>query len=306
MTVHATKLPNDLPPDRLILRASGAGMLEVDPQRAGWRYLGCRILHVDHGASIEVGRGGRESAIVIVGGGGLEALWPGGGADLPGRRSVWDGLPWGLYLPPGRTATLKAVGLSPDRPVTIAIAEAPPAGRPTVASGPVVISPDPAMVEIRGAGDATRQITHIIKPEFPADRLLSVEVYTPGGNWSGWPPHQHDVDDMPHEAVLEETYYYRIRRPEGWALQRLYRRDGTRDAMWAVRDGDLVFMPDGIHPFSAPPAYDCYYLNFLAGDRRTMANREDPDLAWVRDTFATTAPDPRLPLVSRPDALGPR
>ena len=109
--------------------------------------------------------------------------------------------------------------------MVVAVAEAPGSGRDGVASAPVLIRPDDVEVEIRGAGNATRRIHHIIKPEFPADRLEVVEVYTPAGNWSSWPPHKHDVDDMPNEAVLEEIYYYQQRRPEGWAIQRLYRRE---------------------------------------------------------------------------------
>lgn len=305
VVIHKAKLPSDKTPDQLIVRAiPGRAEVAIDPVAAGWRYLSCEVAAIPNDERISVGDA-RETLVVILRGGGLHASWVGPtDVDLPGRRSVWDGLPSGLYLPPGHTAELRAAADS-SREVVVAIGRAPRAGHPGVARSPVVLSPDPAGIEIRGAGHATRQITHIVTPDFPADRLLCVEVYTPGGNWSGWPPHKHDVDDFPLEAVLEETYLYQIRRPEGWGLQRLYRKDGTRDAIWAVRDGDLVLMPDGYHPFSAPPLYDAYYLNFLAGDRRTMANREDPDLAWVRDTFATTPKDPRVPLVRTADPASP-
>jgi 5-deoxy-glucuronate isomerase len=157
-----------------------------------------------------------------------------------------------------------------------------------------VIRPEDVEVEVRGAGNATRRIHHIIKPEFPADRLEVVEVYTPAGNWSSWPPHKHDVDNMPSEAVLEEIYYYQQRRLEGWGVQRLYRRDGDRrDGVWAVRHGEVVLVTDGYHPFVAAHGYDAYYLNALAGDRRTMACTDDPDLAWTRAAWAEMAPDPR-------------
>lgn len=306
MMIHRSKLPNEMQPSELLMRPR-PGRVEIDlrPARAGWRYLSCRIAAVPDGGQMSVGDAEHETAIVIIKGGGLRVAWPGGGSEvrLAGRRSVWDGLPWGLYLPPGRSATLRGAAIGEAREVVIAIGQAPPSGRADVAEAPIVLRPGSSMVEVRGAGHATRQITHIMKPEFPADRLLCVEVYTPGGNWSGWPPHKHDVDDFPHEAVLEETYFYQVRRPEGWAIQRLYRKDGSRDAIWAARDGDVIFMPDGYHPFSAPPLYDAYYLNFLAGDRRTMANREDPDLTWVRGTFAGTPPDPRVPLVTGADPL---
>ena len=136
-------------------------------------------------------------------------------------------------------------------------------------------------------------------PESLADRLLVVEVLTPSGNWSSWPPHKHDVDDMPHEAVLEEVYAYRFRRPEAWAIQRVYRADRSRDCQFEVRSGDCVIVTDGYHPFVAAHGDDAYYLNALAGDRRTMACSFDPDLDRVRETWSHMAPDPRVPLVGR-------
>jgi 5-deoxy-glucuronate isomerase len=151
------------------------------------------------------------------------------------------------------------------------------------------------------------QINHIVTPDFPADRLLVVEVHTPSGNWSSWPPHKHDVDAMPDEAVLEEVYYRGFRRPEAWAIQRLYRRAGTpldassgpRDGLWAVRHGEAVIVTDGYDPFGATHGDDAWYLNVLAGDRRTMACSFDPDLDWVRATWADMTPDPRVRLVAR-------
>ena len=154
------------------------------------------------------------------------------------------------------------------------------------------------------AANATRQINHVIAPEFPADRLEVVEVLTPAANWSSWPPHKHDVDAMPGEAVLEEIYHYRFRRPEAWAIQRVYRAapsplGAPRDAVWAVRDGEVVVVTDGYHPFAATDADDAYYLNALAGDRRTMACSFDPTLDHVRSRWSGETPDPRLPLVGR-------
>jgi 5-deoxy-glucuronate isomerase len=158
-----------------------------------------------------------------------------------------------------------------------------------------MIWPSDVRVEVRGAGNATRQINHIITPDFPADRLEVVEVYTPSGNWSSWPPHKHDTDDMPREAILEEVYHYRFRRPEAWGVQRLY--GGSVEGLWAVRDAETVIVRDGYHPFVATHGDDAYYLNALAGDHRTMACSFDPVLDHVRDEWASMAPDPRVPLV---------
>jgi 5-deoxy-glucuronate isomerase len=283
----------DLTPDELRLRPSPDGAISVDPPRAGWRYLSFGVVNVT--APIQVGGEGIETAVVILEGGGATV----GDLELPGRESVWAGLPSAAYLPQGVMAAVAPV----DRFVTVAVTHAPASGRAT-AESPVRIGPEDVAVEVRGARSATRQINHIITPDFPADRLEVVEVYTPAGNWSSWPPHKHDTDDMPNEAVLEEVYHYRFRRPEAWGLQRLYRRDGSRDASWAVRDGEVVIVTDGYHPFAATPGDDAYYLNALAGDRRTMACSYDPDLDWVRGTWPAMEPDPRVPLVTRASEAG--
>lgn len=261
-----------------------AAGVAVSPERAGWRYLSFSV-HT-FSTPTDVGHAGRETAVIGLAGGAFRV----GDHELPGRASVWDGRPSAVYLPPGVTAMLTPV----DGPLTVALASAPGSGRQTAAS-PLRIGPEDVVVEIRGAGNATRQINHIITPEFSADRLEVVEVYTPSGNWSSWPPHKHDTDDLPREAVLEEVYSYRFRRPEAWGVQRLY--GGSADGLWAVRDGETVVVRDGYHPFVATHGDDAYYLNALAGDVRTMACSFDPALDHVRDSWSALEPDPRLPLV---------
>lgn len=149
--------------------------------------------------------------------------------------------------------------------------------------------------EIRGGGNCTRQIVDVIRPEFPAEKLLICEVYTPSGNWSGCPPHKHDVHNSPVEVDLDETYYYRINKPEGYAFQRLYDAAGTRDDTLTLSDGDLVLIRDGYHPVVAAPGYNVYYLNVLAGSARSMAASDDPRYSHLRNN--TLRRDPRVPLV---------
>jgi 5-deoxy-glucuronate isomerase len=296
-TIHPRALPDDRPADALHLRAGG-GKVRLDPGRAGWRYLSFETLAVADGGVQEFGDPEREEAVVILSGGGLSISTDGGPSRvLPGRRSPFDALPWAIYLPAGETMRAVADASEPGGAVRVAVATAPVGDRPGAARGAIVIGPEDVTVEIRGAGNASRQINHIIAPSFPADRLEVVEVLTPSGNWSSWPPHKHDVDDMPDEAVLEEIYHYRFARPEAWAIQRVYRADRSRDGIWEVRDGDVVIVPDGFHPFSAAHGDDAYYLNALAGDRRTMACSFDPELDWVRETWGSMTVDERLPLV---------
>lgn len=294
--VHATKLA-PLPADRLRVEPLPDGTVATDPERSGWRYLSFRTARLGDGETLDLREPDRETAIVTISGGGIDLEVAGGPAmRLAGRPSVFEGLPWSAYLPAGRDARITGRPL-PGRETTVAIANAPSSGRDGVATEPIVVGPDDVQIEIRGAGNATRQVNNIMMPAFPADRLLVCEVFTPNGNWSGWPAHKHDVDDMPREAVLEETYLYQLSRPEGWAIQRIYHKDGSRDVLIPVRHGDLVVVDQGYHPFASTQGYDAYYLNVLAGDRRTMANTDDPDLAWVRTLWPAMQQDPRLPLV---------
>ena len=295
--IHPAKLPSRVPVESLHVRPGEDGVVSTDPVRAGWRYLSFRAFGLESGETVRLDRPEEETVIVTISGGGLEiAVDSGESLALPGRPSVFEGLPWSAYLPVGTSGRIIGRPLAGQRAM-IAIAQAPPSGRGGVASGPVLVRPDDVEIEIRGAGNATRQINNMMMPGFPADRLLVCEVLTPSGNWSGWPPHRHDFDDPPREAVLEETYFHQQRRPEGWAIQRVYERDGSRDRLMVVRHGDLVIVDRGYHPFAAIQGYDAYYLNVLAGDRRTMANTDDPDIAWVRSTWPEIGPDPRLPLV---------
>jgi 5-deoxy-glucuronate isomerase len=207
--------------------------------------------------------------------------------ELGGRENVFAGLPWALYLPRDTVYEVQTDG-------EVAVCGARCEGR----REPVLISPDDVEIEVRGAGNATRQINHIVKPDFPAERILVVEVFTPAGNWSSYPPHKHDEDHAPNEVVLEETYYYRTQKPEAFAVQRLYSPNRGVDVTATIRDRDLMLVPFGYHTTCAAHGYDLYYLNALAGDRRSMAASDDPELAWIRAAWSEMEKDPRVPLVT--------
>ncbi len=297
IVIHPAKLPARLPAELLHLRPGADGAVATNPALAGWRYLSFRAFGLGEGEVARLDSPDQEAAIVTISGGGVEVdLDRGASLELAGRPSVFEGMPWSAYLPAGTAARIIGRPLPGQRAI-VAIAQAPLTGRAGVATEPIVVRPGDVEIEIRGAGNATRQVNNMMMPGFPADRLLVCEVFTPSGGWSGWPPHRHDVDDPPREAVLEETYFYQFRRPGGWAIQRTYERDGSIDRLMPVRHGDLVIMDRGYHPFVATPGYDAYFLNALAGDRRTMAASDDPDLAWVRTLWPGLAADPRLPLV---------
>ncbi len=229
-----------------------------------------------------------ELALVMLGGTcsvkSSEGSWHGVGK----RKTVFDGMPHTLYLPVATSFEITA-DTDCDLAFCFCRAEEKHPAR--------LVTPDEVGIEIRGGGNATRQINSMIPPEFPAHRLLVVEVFTPAGNWSSYPPHKHDVHHPPAEVDLEEIYYYRIQGKEGYAIQKVYTADRRIDETLTVRDGELVLIPEGYHPVVAAHGYNVYYLNALAGSARSLAASDDPDYAWVREKWVDK--DPRVPLVKR-------
>ena len=261
-------------------------VMEIASQPAGFDYLTFEVRRLKAGESHEGATHSNELGIVALGGRFRAQSSAGNWESVGGRANVFSGMPWALYLPVNTRFTLTALT---DCDLAFCYCRA------EYAHPPALISPENVRIEIRGGANATRQINHILTPEFPAHRLLLVEVYTPGGNWSSYPPHKHDVHNPPGEVDLEEIYYYRVDRPEGYAIQRVYSRDGKLDETITVRDGELVLIPEGYHPVVAAHGYNIYYLNVLAGSARSMAASDDPDYAWVRTSW--TEQDSRLPLV---------
>jgi 5-deoxy-glucuronate isomerase len=228
---------------------------------------------------------GEEAAFVLLGGI-CEVNWGHGSQRIGKRKNVFDGFPHTLYLPSGHEVVFTVETLC-----EIAECRCPSKAR----LEPKLIAPSGVVSSLRGGGNASRQIVDVVTPAFPADRLMVIEVYTPGGNWSSYPPHKHDVHNPPGEVDLDEIYYYRIRQPEGFALQQLYSGKHGGDQILKTHDGDCVLVHSGYHPVVAGPGYDVYYLNFLAGSARALAITEDREHVWIRGTWKET--DPRLPLV---------
>jgi 5-deoxy-glucuronate isomerase len=266
--------------------ASGETLV-VTPESTGFEYLTMRVRKLASGEKFSSETESTELGIVILGGRCSVESTAGSWFSLGVRAHVFDGMPTTVYLPIQTEFTLHA---ETDCEVALCFSRAEekfPAR---------LIKPEQVEVEIRGGANATRQINHILKPEFAAQRLLLVEVYTPSGNWSSYPPHKHDVHSPPEEVDLEELYYYKVDAPEGYAIQRVYTADGRIDQTLTVRDGELVLIPEGYHPVVAAHGYNVYYLNALAGSARSMAASDDPAYAWVREAWSEQ--DPRVPLVS--------
>jgi 5-deoxy-glucuronate isomerase len=261
-------------------------LLHLDREQAEWKWMSMSVRRLAPGDVVRASTQNEEGAFVLLGGKCI-ADWGAGPKHIGKRANVFDGLPYAIYLPAGHKITFTA-----ETVCEIAECRVPSQAK----LEPRLITPADVVSSLRGGGNASRQIVDIIRPDFPADKLVVIEVYTPGGNWSSYPPHKHDVHNPPTEVDLDEIYYYRIDHPkEGFALQRLYSADKLRDFTVRTQDGDAVLVHSGFHPVVAGPGYNVYYLNFLAGTSRTLSVTEDPSHVWLKSTWKET--DPRLPLV---------
>ena len=280
---------------RTVPAGQSGTQISVTPRQAQWDYVGFSARQIARGDTWS-GRTGRQEACLVLLSGLASVSWspdqrrP---VRLGPRRDVFTDYPHAVYLPPGTAFEVRATERT-----EIADCRSPSTRR----FPPREIRPEDCGLEVRGGGNATRQIIDILPPAAAADRLLVCEVLTPAGNWSSYPPHKHDRHAPPVEADLEETYYYRFSGPAGYGIQRLYTANGRSDQTLRVTDGDLVIVREGYHPFVAAPGFDAYYLNTLAGSFRSMAATDDPRYAHQRANWPP--PDARVPMIPRPAAAG--
>ncbi len=264
--------------------ARGDFSLELRPSDADWIYSGLRIARLAPGQSVRVPTDDVETGVLSISGS-AEVVVDGQHIELQGRASPFSGPSDFVYVPVGAKAHVRS-----DDGAELALMNALADRRLPVA----YIAAEHVMVTSRGAGNCARLVRSFCVPELlDAQRLLAVEIVTPGGNWSSYPPHKHD-EESAHEVPLEEIYYFRTAGPPAFALHTVYRRHpaGALDASVSmVEDGDLVVVPDSYHgPTVAGPGYDLYYLNVLAGpSRRALAVCDDPSHAWIRDRWSGEA-----------------
>lgn len=268
-----------------LLPGQAGELLHLPREQARWEWMSFFVRRLQPG-DVWRSRTDHEEAAFVLLGGICQADWGRGAQPIGKRKDVFDGFPFTLYLPAGNAVTFTA-----ETACEIAECRVPS----TAQLEPRLIKPSDVVSSLRGGGNASRQIVDIMPPAFPADKLMVIEVYTPGGNWSSYPPHKHDVHNPPVEVDLDEIYYYRIRQPEGFAFQHLYSTANAAERPLKTRDGDVVLVRSGYHPVVAGPGYDVYYLNFLAGSARALTVTEDSQHVWIRSTWDST--DPRLPLV---------
>ena len=258
---------------RLATAPDAEGRLNgVTPALAGWAYLGLAVHRLEEGGCVGTPADARERLLIVLEGHARVEVDDEDLGVLGLRATVFDGPPAAVVLvEPGRSLTVTAA----EDGALLAVASAPGGDvQLTVSRGPAEIR-----AEDRGSGRSARRVHHLLPPDGEAGRLIVFETFTPAGNWSSWPPHKHDTDDLPIESQLEELYLYRFARPQGFAVQRVYTPDRTLDETVTARDLDIVLVPRGYHPVAAAPDDDCYYLSVMAGRTRAWHVTLDPDHA---------------------------
>ncbi len=277
----------------LIKSIAGEGVYQrILREDAGWEFLNfeARMLKKDETWSGHTGVS--EYGIILLGGNYKVKTDRGSWKTVNGRKNVFSGIAHTLYLP--RNTSFELTAESERLDLAYGWCE-------TDQDHPAYFKPpEEVAIEIRGGDNATRQINSLIQPGFDCHRLVSVEVYTPSGNWSSFPPHKHDhrkVDAQGNviEANLHETYFYKIDKPRGFAIQQVYNDQRTLDEIAVANNNDVVLVPEGYHPVAAGHGYNVYYLNFLTGSDQSLANTDDPDHKWIYDSWKGL--DPRIPMV---------
>jgi len=259
----------------LLVKANRAGrdIVRVTPQSAGWKYVGFSAHRLAPAETLRVEEPAREACVVVLTGTVTVSTAARTWNQIGVRASVFeDRAPYAVYLPPRLAALVTA-----QTAAEIGVCTAPAEGRYPLR----LIEPGQMKRSVRGKHANTRYVCDVLPEGEPAENLLVVEVRTPSGHASSYPPHKHDRDAIPSESFLEETYYHRLDPPQGFAFQRVYTDDRSIDQSHAVEDQDVVMVPRGYHPVVVPYGYESYYLNVMAGPKRAWHFNNDPAHAWI-------------------------
>ncbi|GAB2819874.1 5-deoxy-glucuronate isomerase [Comamonas piscis] len=262
----------------LLIKAAAADartIVDVTPERAGWAHVGFKVLRLKKGDTECFSTEARELCMVVLTGTVNIDVDAQRYTQLGTRDSVFEPVsPAAVYAPGQAMVQIQAV-----RDAEVALCTAP-AG--TSQREAFVLDSAAMTRSVRGKGSNSRQVCDILPHDDPrAAHLLVVEVLTPAGNASSYPPHKHERDALPEETLLEETYYHRLNPPQGFAFQRVYTDDRSLDEAMAVENHDTVMVPRGYHPVVAPHGYDLYYLNVMAGPSRYWKFKNDPAHEWM-------------------------
>lgn len=268
----------------------------IASKEVGWKSLSFGAKKIKKGEEWKHSTSENEMCIVLLGGKFSISSKFGEWITENFRKDVFSGLPHAAYLPPNTEFTLTSLSEEVDIAYGFTSAQNNFDG--------YFITPQTVNgygIELRGGDNASRQINSILPPGSKCSKLVCVEVYTPSGNWSSFPAHKHDsrkIDETGKvkEAELEEIYFYKFDKPQGFALQKVYTDDRSLNEIAEPHMNDVVLVPKGYHPVAAGHGYNTYYLNFLAGSDQSLANTDDPDHKWIYGTWNKM--DERLPLVT--------
>jgi 5-deoxy-glucuronate isomerase len=242
----------------------------VSPANARLRLIEFGVVTLARGESVDLCFSGKEIAVTILRGT-LSVETADRKIILGPRKSVFDELPSAVYA-----KGIERLALTARSKVEALVSSAPARARKPLVK---VIEPSEVTERVVGTGTYERNVRTIIGEDFPAERLLVGETINQAGKWSSYPPHRHEKHSPPHEAKLEEVYYYKLENPKAFGIQRIYTDDARIDETHTVREGDLCVLPRGYHPVSATPNSRLYYFWALAGKSRKMHVRNDPNFA---------------------------
>ena len=262
--------------NKLLVKANPTdqgSVVKVTPESAGWTYVGFEVLSLKAGYTHRFNTETLEYCLVVLSGFADVNTKEKTFKNIGERLSVFDDVhAYSVYV-----SFDDQVEIVANSDLQIALCAAPGGG-----SYPArLITPADVDYQVRGESTNTRHVYNILPEDKPAHSLLVVEVKTPSGHWSSYPPHKHDSDNIPEESFLEETYYHRLNPEQGFAVQRVYTDSRDIDETMSVENHDVVMVPRGYHPVGVPHGYDSYYLNVMAGPTRVWHFNNDKDHEWI-------------------------
>ncbi|MGI6279223.1 MAG: 5-deoxy-glucuronate isomerase [Acutalibacteraceae bacterium] len=231
------------------------------------------IIELDAGESLNFNTEDKETAFIMLEGHCDVAVRDEKWENIGNRNSVFENRrAESFYMPKEETCKITA-----RDHVKIAVCAAPVSEK----TKPQVLREDHVVLKLLGEPPYQRETSFIIDGNSNAKVLTIGEAYCTEGNWAGFPPHKHDVNDMPNECIAEEIYYFLFEPKQGFAVQCLYTADGSIDEAYRVKNDELVEFPFGFHTTVSTPGYKTYFLWLMAGDYQGFNRSSDPEHTWI-------------------------
>jgi len=231
------------------------------------------IIELNAGEKIPFATGGEEKALILLEGHCNVSFGSTKWENIGNRNTVFENRKAeSFYMPREQKLTITA-----RDHIKIAVC----ASLTDEKTEPQVLREDHVVLKLLGDVPYQRETSFIIDQNSNAKHLTVGEAYVTEGNWAGFPPHKHDVDNMPKECIAEEIYYFLFDPKQGFAVQCLYTADGSIDEAYRVKNDELVEFPYGYHTTVATPGYKTYFLWLMAGDHQGFNRSSDPDHEWI-------------------------